>query len=40
VPLPYRATTEVPLQAQHVFMVLANRHYVKPTLQSEVIAVA
>jgi hypothetical protein len=40
VPLPYRATTEVPLQAQHIVMVLANRHYVKPALKSEVIAVA
>jgi hypothetical protein len=40
VPLPYRATTEVPLQAQNRFTVLANRHYVKPALQSEVVAVA
>ncbi|WP_020536588.1 hypothetical protein [Lewinella cohaerens] len=40
VPLPYRATEEVPLQAQHIFTVLANRHYVKPALKSEVVAVA
>ncbi len=40
VPLPYRATEEVPLQAQHIFTVLANRHYVKSALKAEVIAVA
>jgi len=40
VPLPYRATTEVPLQAQSMFTVLANRHYVKPALKTEVVAVA
>lgn len=39
VPLPYRATTEVPLQAQSMFTVLANRHYVKPALKTEVVAV-
>lgn len=40
VPLPYRATMEVPLQAQSRFTVLANRHYVKSALMSEVVAVA
>lgn len=40
VPLPYRATTEVPLQPQQLFAVLAHRHYVRPALRSEVVAVA
>ncbi|WP_367391344.1 hypothetical protein [Lewinella sp. LCG006] len=40
VALPYGATQEVPLQAQSRFTVLANRHYVSPTLKAEVIAVA
>jgi hypothetical protein len=40
VPLPYRATEEVPLQAQHWIMVLANRHYVVPELKKTVVMVA
>lgn len=39
VPLPYRATTEEPIQAQNVLSVLANRHYVTPVLKGEVIEV-
>jgi hypothetical protein len=40
VPLPYRATEDVPLQAQHWFLVLANRHYVKPELKKTAILAA
>ncbi len=40
VPLPLRASAEVPLQPQNAFIVLANRHYVRPVLKKETFAVA
>lgn len=40
VPLPLRATTEQPLQPQHWFTLVCNRHYVLPELRSEAVAVA
>lgn len=40
VPLPYRASEDIPLQAQHWFTVLANRHYVTPELKKSSILVA
>ena len=40
VPLPIRASAEVPVQPQSLLCVLANRHYVCPQLREETVAVA
>ncbi len=38
VPLPLRASAEMPLQPQNVWMVLTNRHYVRPELRDATLA--
>lgn len=40
VPLPYQASVERPVQAQHLFTILANRNYVCAPLRDEVYTVA
>ena len=40
VPMPIRASVEVPVQPQSLLFVLANRHYIRPQLKTETIQVA
>lgn len=40
VPMPLWASAEKPLQPQNLFIILANRHYVRPPLRDETLAVA
>ncbi|MFK7978515.1 MAG: hypothetical protein AB8G86_00915 [Saprospiraceae bacterium] len=40
VPMPYLSTNKTPLRPLTIFTCLLNRHYVKPTLEREIIQIA